>query len=77
MLYKDRWEQTREVCFMIAQMSGKQAKTSLNKFHVMQFPWDQIRPKKTIAQMDPEERKEYVMKLVEDANNVWAKYRKN
>lgn len=77
MLYKDRWEQTREVCFMIAQMSGKQAKSSLTKFHVMQFSWDEIKPKKSLSQMDKEERKEYIKALVEDSNAVWAKYRKN
>lgn len=74
MLYKDRWEQTREICFTVAQMSGKQAKNSLTKFHVMQFPWDNLKPKKTISQMTPEERREYVKGLVDNANNAWSNY---
>ena len=74
MLHRDRWEQTREVCFTMAQMSGKTAKSNLTKYHVMQFPWDSVKQKKSLSMMTREERTEYMKGLIDQHNSVWSNH---
>lgn len=71
--FKDRWDQIRELAWLIAQVSGN-LKKGLTKYHIMQFGWDEIKPRKGIGQLKGDEQKEAVKALLENAQNVWSNY---
>lgn len=72
MNYREGWEQTREIVYMIGQMAGnKELKKGVTKYQLMKFSWDKVKENKSITQMTPEERKVHMEAMIENANTAW------
>jgi hypothetical protein len=70
---REEWERTRELAFTVAQFSGH-LKKGANKYHLMQFSWDEKKSRSFIANLTGDERKQAAKELFEERKRMLEAY---